>query len=112
MKKILILALALWTGTANFAYVSAKLECAVMMKLSAHACCPKQAPCQCSIQNPSNDQVAPSYYSQGRLEPVPSDELTVISKILPQTSLSLKALVFESPPKLIPFYQLFSVYRL
>ena len=111
MKKILILALALWTGTANFAYVSAKLECAAMMKLSVHACCPKQAPCQCSIQNPSNDQVAPSY-SQDRLDLAPSDELAVISEISPQTSLSFEPLVFESPPKLIPFYQLFSVYRL
>jgi hypothetical protein len=120
-RKALILTLALWTGIANFAYASARLECAAMMQNmgmapagrmdAEHACCPKAVPCQCSIKTRSNDLSVPAHAHFGH-----SNEISP-SAVLSETPAVSAPVRFErragdSPPGGPPLYALFSAYRI
>lgn len=123
MKRIFILTLALWTGTASFAYASARSECATGMDLSApsapvqkiqtsHACC-GSSPCRCAVENGANREQAPARTAA----PVASDPLSAQAFVdLPSSAASTEAARFVSrsgpPPKHPPLYELFSVYRI
>jgi hypothetical protein len=108
MRKMLILTLALWAGVSNFAYASARIECAGMMEQSA---CPAAMPCQCSIQAPSSERTLPAdmYVQFG---PLQAGLPVVISDVTMPDHWRMKISPFESPPKHPPLYQLFSVYRI
>ncbi len=117
MRKILVLTLALWTGMSNFAYASARLECAAMMQSAsakaAHACCPSDpsTPCQCSIKAPSDYRSVPEVFTL-RVEEVPSTLPADILASLRPAVISFEVATQESPPRFLPLYQLFSVYRI
>lgn len=121
MKKALILTLALWTGMSNFAYASARIECADMMQKgvpqassqeevkSSHACCHK-VPCQCEIKERSNDQSAPARISvnfSNEISVAPLDATTLT--VLTAERFHNRS---ESPPDHPPLYALFSAYRI
>ena len=108
MKKALILALALWVGTSNFAYAAAQQECASMAERHA---CPSSMPCQCSVQVPSNEQAAPVQI-HAILEKPHVAVLSVASEAVIPVDFRFVKEPFESPPKEVPLYQLFSVYRI
>jgi hypothetical protein len=117
MKRILILTLALWTGTANFAYLAARVECASMMKSSVpmqkgeHSCCPAPVPCQCAIQNPSNDLALPSNTALV-IEPMTEGMLLWETTISSLKEFKFEVSAFESPPTSPPLFILFSVQRI
>ena len=121
MKKALILILALWVGTANFAYASARLECASMMNrpvasvpsamaTNKHACCDsKSVPCQCSIKTPSNDLFTPVNANIEKIQlPVSLQTLSVGSSLV-STNL-FKVFSSKSHPESPP--ALFSILRI
>ncbi len=110
INKALVIALALWVGTANFAYASAKVECAGMM-MSSHSNCTEKSPCQCSIQTPSNEQALP-VNTEIRIQLLQAGLPIVNSEALAFINFHSINNPFESPPKQPPLYQLFSVYRL
>lgn len=120
MAKTLVLALALWTGVSNFAYASARLECASMMQQTAssssrqvkadHSCC-ESTPCQCAIKQPLSQQSVPlravnSAFGQTAALPLSSTEA-----VLPASTFFITH-TSESPPEHPPLYVLFSVYRI
>ena len=108
MRKMLILALALWAGTSNLAYAAAQEECA--SKMERHAC-PSSMPCQCAIQAPSSEQVVPTPVHTS-LEKLQLAVLSVTSAVVMPADFRFAKEPFESPPKEVPLYQLFSVYRI
>ncbi len=120
MSKILILTLAFWTGLSNFAYTSARVECAGMMQPSAavsktpisdHSCCPSKVPCECSIRTAPLHQMPPAGV-QLRFDRPEAEYFKAASEAIPSESFIFAKSPFESPPKAIPLYQIFSVYRL
>jgi hypothetical protein len=120
MKRALIITLALWTGTANFAYASARIECADMMQKgtaqtssqevkASHACC-HSVPCQCAIEEHSNDQTTPFQTTIHIGSDIAISPASVSQAALPTASWTKNP--SQSPPQHPPLYALFSVYRI
>lgn len=114
MRKALVLTLAFWAGISNFAYASARIECAAMMqRASCHVMTQsgaKSDPCPCKIQAPTDHRALQDVFV---LKTDGSSVLLDVPAVVSELRSAAAAISpGHGPPSGPSLYRLFSVYRI